>query len=192
MKVCFTTNNSHKLKEVREIVGDSIELLSLSDIDFSGEIPETHETLEENSLEKAQYIFNRFKIPVFSDDSGLEVMALGMKPGVHTAHYSGCRDAMANMTKVLSEIQGEKDRKAQFRAVMTYIDENGYAQQFEGIVEGSIASEMSGAEGFGYDPIFIPMGYSRTFAELSSEIKNQISHRKRALSKLVEYLKNNS
>ena len=105
MKVCFTTNNSHKLQEVKEIVGDSIELLSLSDIGFTGEIPETHETLEENSLEKAQYIFNRFNIPVFSDDSGLEVKSLGMKPGVHTAHYSGSRDAVDNMTKVLSEIQ---------------------------------------------------------------------------------------
>ena len=115
-----------------------------------------------------------------------------MKPGVHTAHYSGSRDAVDNMTKVLSEIQGENDRTAQFRAVMTYIDGSGNAQQFEGIVEGSIALKMSGAEGFGYDPIFIPEGHSKTFADLSSEIKNQISHRKRALSKLVGYLQNNS
>ena len=192
MKVCFTTNNQHKLQEVREILGGSIQLLSLSDIGFSGEIPETHETLEENSLEKAQYIFDRYAIPVFSDDSGLEVKALDQKPGVHTAHYSGSRDAVANMQKVLHELGEEPDRTAQFRTVMTYISEPGKSEQFEGIVKGTVAAEMSGAEGFGYDPIFIPEGYDRTFAELSSGIKNQISHRKRALEKLVDHLKSNS
>lgn len=192
MKVCFTTNNQHKLQEVKEILGDSIELLSLSDIGFSGDIPETHETLEENSLEKAQYIFDRYRIPVFSDDSGLEVKLLDQKPGVHTAHYSGSRDAVANMKKVLNELGKEQDRTAQFRTVMTYISESGKPQQFEGIVKGTVALEMSGAEGFGYDPIFIPENYDRTFAELSSEIKNQISHRKRALEKLVNHLKSNS
>lgn len=192
MKVCFTTNNQHKLQEVREILGDSIQLLSLSDIGFSGEIPETHETLEENSLEKARYIFDRYAIPVFSDDSGLEVKALDQKPGVHTAHYSGSRDAVANMQKVLHELGEESDRTAQFRTVMTYISELGKSDQFEGIVKGTVAAEMSGAEGFGYDPIFIPEGYDRTFAELSSGIKNQISHRKRALEKLVDHLKSNS
>lgn len=189
MKVCFTTNNAHKLQEVKEIVGDSIELLSLSDIGFSGDIPETHETLEENSLEKAQYIFDRFQIPVFSDDSGLEVEALDGKPGVHTAHYSGTRDAVANMTQVLNELKPSDNRKAQFRAVMTYIDALGNARQFEGIVEGEVAQQISGKEGFGYDPIFIPQGYDTTFAELSSEIKNGISHRKRALEKLVQFIK---
>lgn len=192
MKVCFTTNNQHKLQEVKEILGDSIELLSLSDIGFSGDIPETHETLEENSLEKAQYIFDRYQIPVFSDDSGLEVKALDQKPGVHTAHYSGSRDAVANMQKVLNELGEEQERTAQFRTVMTYISESGKSDQFEGIVKGTVASAMSGAEGFGYDPIFIPEGYDHTFAELSSEIKNQISHRKRALEKLVNHLKSNS
>ena len=170
MKICFTTNNAHKLLEVKEILGDSIELLSLSDIGFEGDIPETHETLEENSLEKAQYIFQKYRIPVFSDDSGLEVVALNGKPGVHTAHYAGSREA-------------------RFRAVITYIDLEGKEQQFEGIVDGQIAPEMSGAEGFGYDPIFIPLGYEKTFAELSSEVKNTISHRKRALEKLVQFLK---
>lgn len=189
MKVCFTTNNAHKLKEVREILGDSIELLSLSDIGFSGDIPETHETLEENSLEKAQYIFDRFQIPVFSDDSGLEVEALNGKPGVHTAHYSGSRNAVGNMSKVLAELKSSDSRKAQFRAVMTYIDQSGKANQFEGIVEGQLAPQMSGEDGFGYDPIFIPDGYDKTFAELSSEIKNTISHRKRAIEKLLQFLK---
>lgn len=189
MKVCFTTNNAHKLQEVKEIIEDSIELLSLSDIGFSGDIPETHETLEENSLEKAQHIFDRFKIPVFSDDSGLEVEALGGKPGVHTAHYSGSREAVANMAKVLNELKPSDSRKAQFRAVMTYIDAQGNVRQFEGIVEGQVAQQMSGADGFGYDPIFIPEGYDKTFAELSSDIKNGISHRKRALEKLVQFIK---
>ncbi len=190
MKICFTTNNAHKLQEVKEILGDSIELLSLSDIGFEGDIPETHETLEENSLEKAQYIFQKYRIPVFSDDSGLEVVALNGKPGVHTAHYAGSRDAVANMSKVLSELEGQtNNREARFRAVITYIDLEGKEQQFEGIVDGQIAPEMSGAEGFGYDPIFIPKGYEKTFAELSSEVKNTISHRKRALEKLVQFLK---
>lgn len=189
MKICFTTNNAHKLQEVREIVGDSIELLSLSDIGFSGDIPETHETLEENSQEKAQYIFDRFQIPVFSDDSGLEVSALDNKPGVHTAHYSGSRDAVANMQKVLSGLKPVDSRKARFRAVMTYISADGEMNQFEGIVDGEIAPEMSGVDGFGYDPIFIPEGYDQTFAELSSDVKNAISHRKRALEKLVQFLK---
>lgn len=192
MKICFTTNNAHKLGEVKEILGDSIDLLSLSDIGFQGEIPETHETLEENSLEKAQFIFDKFKIPVFSEDSGLEVDALGGKPGVHTAHYSGSRDAVANMGKVLEELSVSDNRNAQFRAVMTYIDAQGNVQQFEGIVKGSIAQEISGTDGFGYDPIFIPEGYDKTFAELSSDIKNSISHRKRALENLVHFLKSNS
>jgi XTP/dITP diphosphohydrolase len=190
MKICFTTNNAHKLQEVKEILGDSIELLSLSDIGFEGDIPETHETLEENSLEKAQCIFQKYRIPVFSDDSGLEVVALNGKPGVHTAHYAGSRDAVANMSKVLSELEGQtNNREARFRAVITYIDLEGKEQQFEGIVDGQIAPEMSGVEGFGYDPIFIPLGYEKTFAELSSEVKNTISHRKRALEKLVQFLK---
>ena len=189
MKICFTTNNAHKLQEVKEILGDSIELLSLSDIGFEGDIPETHETMEENSLEKAQYIFDRFQIPVFSDDSGLEVEVLGGKPGVHTAHYSGSRDAIANMSKVLEELNDQESRKARFRAVITYIDSNGNPFQFVGIVDGTIAQAMSGHDGFGYDPIFIPEDFDKTFAELSSEIKNSISHRKRAIEKLVEFLK---
>ncbi len=192
MKICFTTNNAHKLQEVEKILGDSIHLLSLSDIGFVGEIPETHETLEENSLEKAQFIFDQFKIPVFSEDSGLEVDALNGKPGVHTAHYSGTRDAKANMSQVLRELNETDSRKARFRAVMTYIDASANVSQFEGIVDGTIANEMSGVDGFGYDPIFIPEGYGQTFAELSSEIKNTISHRKRALEKLIHFLNSDS
>ncbi len=186
-KICFATNNAHKLEEVRTIIGDRFEVLSLNDIGFEGELPETHETLEENSLEKAENLFNQFKIPVFSDDSGLEVMALDGKPGVHTAHYAGDRNAIKNMDRVLEELGDSSDREAQFRAVVTYIDESG-AQQFEGIIKGNIAGERMGEDGFGYDPIFIPEGYKQTFAQLSAAVKNTMSHRKRSVEKLAEFL----
>lgn len=186
-KICFATNNAHKLAEVQSILGDRFEVQSLKDIGFEGELPETHETLEENSLEKAEFLFNQFKVPVFSDDSGLEVVALGGKPGVHTAHYAGDRNADKNMDKVLSELEGANDRSGQFRAVVTYIDASG-VQQFEGIIKGQVALEKIGKDGFGYDPIFIPEGYNQTFAELSAEVKNTMSHRKRSVEKLAQFL----
>ncbi|MEC7754413.1 MAG: RdgB/HAM1 family non-canonical purine NTP pyrophosphatase [Bacteroidota bacterium] len=188
MQICFTTNNQHKLQEVKAMLGDSIKLLSLSDIGFEGEIPETHETLEENSLEKARYIFDRFGTAIFSDDSGLEVDVLNGRPGVHTAHYSGSRHAVDNMTKVLNEMGDASNRAARFRTVMTYINSQGEVHQFQGIVEGTIAAKIAGSDGFGYDPIFIPNGYNKTFAELPAEVKNSISHRKRALDKLIQFL----
>jgi len=188
-KICFATNNAHKLAEVQSILGDRFEVQSLKDIGFEGELPETHETLEENSLEKAEFLFNQFKVPVFSDDSGLEVIALGGKPGVHTAHYAGDRNADKNMDKVLSELEGANDRSGQFRAVVTYIDASG-VQQFEGIIKGQVALEKIGKDGFGYDPIFIPEGYNQTFAELSAEVKNTMSHRKRSVEKLAQFLNN--
>jgi len=186
-KICFATNNAHKLEEVQSILGDRFEVQSLKDIGFEGELPETHETLEENSLEKAEFLFNQFKVPVFSDDSGLEVTALGGKPGVHTAHYAGDRNADKNMDKVLSELEGTNDRTGQFRAVVTYIDASG-VQQFEGVIKGQVALEKVGKDGFGYDPIFIPEGYDQTFAELSAEVKNTMSHRKRSVEKLAQFL----
>lgn len=186
-KICFATNNAHKLAEVQSILGDRFEVQSLKDIGFEGELPETHETLEENSLEKAEFLFNQFKVPVFSDDSGLEVIALGGKPGVHTAHYAGDRNEDKNMDKVLSELEGANDRSGQFRAVVTYIDASG-VQQFEGIIKGQVALEKIGKDGFGYDPIFIPEGYNQTFAELSAEVKNTMSHRKRSVEKLAQFL----
>lgn len=186
-RICFATNNAHKLAEVQTILGDRFEVQSLKDIGFEGELPETHETLEENSLEKAECLFNQFKIPVFSDDSGLEVVALGGKPGVHTAHYAGDRNADKNMDRVLSELDGINERKAQFRAVVTYIDESG-SQQFEGIIKGQVALEKIGKDGFGYDPIFMPEGYDQTFAELSADVKNTMSHRKRSVEKLAQFL----
>ena len=187
MKICFATNNGHKLEEVRQILGERFEVLSLEEAGFSGDIPETHETLEENSLEKAQFVYERIQIPVFSDDSGLEIVALDGRPGVHSAHYAGTRDAEANMQKVLVELSDTADRSAQFRAVMTYYNRQE-SVQFEGIVKGSIALERSGVDGFGYDPIFIPKGFDKSFAEMSSEVKNTMSHRKGAAEKLADFL----
>jgi len=187
MKICFATNNAHKLEEIKQILGDRFQILSLEETGFKGEIPETHETIEENSLEKAQFVFDKIKIPIFSDDSGLEIEALDGRPGVHTAHYSGSRDAIANMDKVLGELQGIETRGARFKAVMTFINGNHQAQ-FEGIVNGKIAMEKTGEDGFGYDPIFIPQGYDTTFAQMSDELKNTMSHRKRAAEKLADFL----
>lgn len=187
IEICFATNNAHKLEEVRAILGNRFKVLSLKDIGFDGELPETHETLEENSQEKAQHLYDIFQIPLFSDDSGLEVMALDGRPGVHTAHYAGDRNADKNMSKVLEELDSNQNRAAQFRAVVTYIDASG-SHQFEGIIKGRIASEKAGIDGFGYDPIFIPEGHKNTFAELSAEIKNTMSHRKRSVEKLAQFL----
>lgn len=187
MRLCFATNNAHKLAEVRMILGDHYVVQSLKEAGFEGDIPETHETLEENSLEKATYVFQEIGIPVFSDDSGLEIQALSGRPGVHSAHYSGTRDADANMNKVLQELNDTEERGAQFRTVITYYD-GEESRQFEGIVSGSIAKSRTGADGFGYDPIFIPDGYATSFAEMSAELKNSMSHRKRAIEKLVDFL----
>ena len=187
MKICFVTNNAHKLQEVQEILGDRFEILSSKDAGFTGDIPETHDTLEENSLEKAQFVFDKIHIPVFSDDSGLEIPALDGRPGVDSAHYSGSRDAKANIAKVLEELSGIEERSGQFRAVITYLD-GKRKEQFEGIVSGRIADEESGVDGFGYDPIFIPENSHVTFAEMTTESKNQISHRKRAVEKLAKFL----
>ncbi len=189
MKICFATNNRNKLEEIQQILGDSFEILSLKDIGCFDDIAEPHETLEENSAEKAEYIYTRYQIPVFADDTGLEIAALNGAPGVYSARYGGPeRSAERNMTKVLGELEGAADRSAQFRTIMTYIDESG-TFQFEGIVKGRIISERRGEGGFGYDPIFIPDGYDQTFGELPASEKNQISHRVRSLSKLVEFLK---
>lgn len=189
MKICFATNNQNKLTEIQQILGDRFEILSLKDIGCFDEIDEPHETLEENSAEKAEYIYSRYQIPVFADDTGLEVAALNGEPGVYSARYGGPeRSAKQNMSKVLDKLAGATDRSAQFRTIMTYIDETG-SFQFEGIVRGQIISERKGAGGFGYDPIFIPDGYSQTFGEMPSTEKNKISHRVRSLAKLVEFLK---
>jgi len=219
MKLVFASNNAHKLEEVRGIMPKDIEVLSLSDIGFEAEIDETGTTLEENSRIKAQavasFINDRLMNDelmidgVFADDTGLEIDALGGKPGVYTARWyltnAGMSAAMplndemmifkANRTKALRELQGKEDRGAQFRTVITLIRLKDGAErlqdatlQVEGIVRGRIAEEEYGNGGFGYDPVFIPEGYDKTFGELPAEIKNSISHRARALAALVKEL----
>jgi XTP/dITP diphosphohydrolase len=191
MKIVFATNNEHKLSEIRQILGSRVEVLSLSDIGCHTDIPETGKTLEENALQKAQFIYNHYHVDVFADDTGLEVDALHGEPGVYSARYAGGQghDSAANMAKLLDQLKGEKNRKARFRTVIALIQE-GHIHEFEGIVEGEITSSPSGQRGFGYDPIFIPDGYTMTFADLSTSTKNQISHRARATQKLANYLLN--
>ncbi|MBO5186685.1 MAG: non-canonical purine NTP diphosphatase [Prevotella sp.] len=195
MKIVFATNNSHKLAEIQNILGETFEILSLKDIGCDVDIPETGKTLEENAMQKAEYIFKHYGLSVFADDTGLEVDALGGAPGVYSARYAGGEghDSEANMAKLLAELDGNDNRKARFRTVIALIlkDENGgndTVKEFEGIVNGSIIRERRGGEGFGYDPVFCPEGYEKTFAELGNDIKNQISHRAKAVKKLAEYL----
>lgn len=197
MKIVFATNNQHKLQEIREILGDQFEILSLADIGCHEDIPETGNTLEANAHQKAEYVFDHYHIDCFADDTGLEVDALGGAPGVHSARYAEGTDhnSEANMAKLLRELGDNDNRKAQFRTVISLIQMEGgnpvcsREYQFEGVVEGRIDREKHGSEGFGYDPVFIPEGYDKSFAELGEEIKNQISHRARAVKKLAEWLK---
>ncbi len=189
-KIVFATNNANKLKEVRDQVGNTCEILSLKEINCFEELPETHETLEENSLEKASYVYDKFRLPCFSEDTGLEVDALNGAPGVYSARYAGeAKSADDNMRKLLEEMGKKTDRKARFRTVFTFIDEVGI-HQFEGSVNGQITRELSGAKGFGYDPVFQPENKAITFAEMTSNEKNQISHRSRGLKKLLDFLEN--
>lgn len=189
MKICFATNNEHKLAEIAQMLGDQFELVSLEQLGCFEELAETQNTLEGNSLQKAAYVYEHHQVPVFADDTGLEVTALNGEPGVYSARYAGLeRDAQKNMDKVLKGLEGVEDRSARFRTVITYI-ENNKQYQFEGVVEGEIIRRPTGSGGFGYDPIFQPNGYDLTFGELSSAIKNQISHRKRAFDRLINFLK---
>ena len=198
--IVFATNNQHKLSEIRQILGDSIKVLSLNDIGCDVDIPETGDTLEANALQKAQYVYDHYHVDVFADDTGLEVEALNGAPGVYSARYAavGCaatssqpkdHDSEANMTRLLHELGENNNRRARFRTVIALIQQ-GQVHEFEGIVNGQIIRERRGGEGFGYDPIFQPDGYDQTFAELGLDIKNQISHRARATAKLADYLLN--
>lgn len=192
-KIIFATNNLHKLSEIRSILGDKFEILSLQDIGCNVDIPETGKTLEENALQKALYVFEHYGLGCFADDTGLEVEALGGEPGVYSARYAGeGHDSEANMQKLLQKLGNNNNRNARFRTVITLIlpDASENPLQFEGIVEGRIAHEKQGTEGFGYDPIFIPDGYEESFAQLGMDVKNHISHRARATQKLAEYLMN--
>jgi XTP/dITP diphosphohydrolase len=187
-EIVFATNNEHKLKEVSEMLSKHFDVLSLSDIGCMADIPETAETLEGNALIKARYVFDKYKINCFSDDTGLEVEALNNAPGVYSARYAGeAKSAEANMLRLLSEMKNISNRNARFRTVIALIID-GKEHLFEGIVSGTITEEKQGQEGFGYDPIFKPDGFTQTFAELNLDKKNQISHRAKAVEKLVSFL----
>lgn len=187
MKICFATNNQNKLKEIKSAVS-TIEIVGLASINCSEELPENQKTLEGNSLEKANYIAHNYAINCFADDTGLEVEALDGAPGVYSARYAGeHNDSEANMELLLQNMKGQINRKAQFKTVITLILE-GKTYQFEGIAKGEITEARVGVDGFGYDPIFRPEGYELTFAEMSMEDKNKISHRGIAVRKLVQFL----
>lgn len=185
----FATNNAHKLEEVRAILGEQLQVLSLKEIGCTADIPETADTLEGNALLKARYIWNHYHCNCFADDTGLEVEALNGAPGIYSARYAGDgHDSEANMQKLLQELKDVENRNARFRTAFALIID-GKEYLFEGIVKGEIIREKRGNTGFGYDPIFVPEGYTETFAQLGNEIKNHISHRAKATQKLCEFLK---
>lgn len=200
MKIVFATNNKNKLDEIREILGHGFEIMSLKDIGCTADIPETGNTLDENALLKAQYVFDNYGVSCFADDTGLEVDALNGDPGVHSARYAEGTDhnSEANMAKLLHELGENNNRRARFRTVIALIIKDEQAANgsrvlfFEGEIKGHIAREKHGNEGFGYDPLFIPEDYEKSFAELGMDVKNKISHRSRAVLKLSEYLKSNN
>ena len=189
MEIVFATNNAHKLSEIRAILGEDFRILSLADIGCHDDIPETADTLEGNALIKARWVKERYGFDCFADDTGLEVAALGGRPGVHTARYAfpDRHDPEANTRKLLAELDGKDDRSARFRTVIALV-QGSDETLFEGIVDGRIAPEERGTEGFGYDPVFEPEGLGLTFAELGVETKNSMSHRARAVKRLAEYL----
>lgn len=204
MKIVFATNNPNKLQEIRDILGERFEIVSLQDIGCHEDIPETGETLQENALLKAKYVAEHYGLDCFADDTGLEVEALHGAPGVHSARYAEGTDhnSEANMQKLLHELQDKENRKARFRTVIALLQHPKNQQEeniknaftapeihyFEGRIDGIIAKEKRGNAGFGYDPLFIPNGYQQSFAELGETIKNHISHRAQAVEKLAEYL----
>lgn len=189
MKIVFATNNQHKLEEIKDIFPNNFEIVSLKDIGCNEEIPEDYETLEENALQKALFIKNKYGYDCFADDTGLEVDALDGKPGVYSARYAGeNRSAEDNMKKVLMEMEQENERSARFKTVIA-LSMSGKEYLFEGSVEGKILEEKRGEKGFGYDPIFQPRNYDKSFAEMTNEEKNKISHRGRAVKKLIDFFK---
>lgn len=190
MRLCFASNNAHKLDEIRPLLPAGLELLSLADIGCHEELPETQPTLEGNALQKAQYVFDNYGVACFADDTGLEVAALGGEPGVYSARYAGPqREAADNVAKLLRELGAEPNRQARFRTVVALVRGEGDVHAFSGEVAGTIAPAPSGARGFGYDPVFVPgEGDGRTFAEMTLAEKNGISHRARAVAGLINFL----
>jgi XTP/dITP diphosphohydrolase len=191
MKLCFATNNLNKLTEIQALLGDQFELFTLADIGCDVDIPEPYDTISENSRGKAAYVYENFQIDCFADDTGLEVTALNSEPGVKSARYAGAqRNSDDNINLLLLKLSSLPDKSARFVTVITLVL-NGEFHQFEGIVEGKIITEKRGTNGFGYDPVFVPDDFDRTFAEMTLEEKSKLSHRARAFAKLVDFLKTN-
>ncbi|MEQ9403164.1 MAG: RdgB/HAM1 family non-canonical purine NTP pyrophosphatase [Cyclobacteriaceae bacterium] len=189
MKICFASQNQNKVREISQLAGDGIEIFGLKELGFADEIAETGSTMEENSRIKARFIYDKFNVPVFADDSGLEVHALNGQPGVYSARYAGPeKDDQKNIDLLLANLSGREDRFAQFKTVITFIDSNGGEQQFEGVAKGKIIDTQKGGNGFGYDPIFVPEGHALTFAEMTFGQKNELSHRAKAFNQLLSYL----
>lgn len=190
MDIVFATHNRHKSEEACQILGPRWTLRNLHDLGQTEEIPETADTLQGNALQKAQFVYDKYHLSCFADDTGLEVEALNGAPGVYSARYAGEHCSFAdNVNKLLHEMQGKTNRRACFKTVVALILD-GEAHFFEGRVDGTIIESPRGREGFGYDPVFVPDGFSETFAEMSAEQKNKISHRGRAMAKLIEFLQN--
>lgn len=190
MKLVFATNNLNKLKEVQALMPSHIQLLSLSDINCTEDIPETSDTIEGNAIQKAQYIKKKYGYECFADDTGLEVEAINGAPGVYSARYAGPqKDADNNMNKLLHELKEKANRNAQFKTVIA-LELNSESKTFTGICKGTITGDKQGDGGFGYDPIFLPNGYTKTFAELSLAEKNRIGHRGKAIQQLIKFLNN--
>ncbi|PWS27407.1 non-canonical purine NTP pyrophosphatase [Pedobacter yonginense] len=187
-KLVFATNNQHKTEEIRSALKGQYEVLNLEDIGCFADIPETSGTFAGNATLKSSYVVAHYNLDCFADDSGLEIEALNNEPGVYSARYSGSRDSLENMNLVLEKLEGNSNRKARFKTVISLM-QNGKNHLFEGLVEGTIREELSGKMGFGYDPIFQPNGYDITFAEMSMDEKNRISHRAIALAKMIDFLK---
>lgn len=189
MKLVFATNNKNKIKEIKHLLNNSLEILSLEDIGCLEEIPETADTIEGNAIQKAKYVSDKYGYNCFADDTGLEIEALNGEPGIYSARYAGeQKNAEDNMNKVLEKLQGITNRNAQFKTIIALIID-GKTTCFEGIIKGEMTTQRSGSEGFGYDPIFKPNGYKLTFSEMDLPLKNKISHRALATFKLIDYLK---
>lgn len=187
--ICFATNNKHKLEEINALLGNEFKVVGLAEIGCHEELAEDQATLEGNSLQKAEYVFKNYGVSCFADDTGLEVEALNGEPGVYSARYAGSqRSAEDNMNLLLANLQNKENHNAQFRTVVTLITSQGQ-NQFEGVLRGAISKEKKGTGGFGYDPIFLPEGNSKTLAEMTMKEKNSMSHRARAVEKLVFFLK---
>ncbi|HEX6225799.1 MAG TPA: RdgB/HAM1 family non-canonical purine NTP pyrophosphatase [Chryseolinea sp.] len=190
MKICFATNNEHKLNEARDIAGGDFKIVSLKEINCFEELPETRPTLEGNSLQKAEFVFQKYNVACFADDTGLEVEVLNGEPGVYSARYAGeHKSSSDNIDLLLKKLEGKRNRKARFRTVVTLIGLTEEPRYFDGVVDGIITESRRGTFGFGYDPIFIPEGYEKTYAEMNLQEKSSLSHRAIAVKKLGDFLK---